>query len=485
MGMRMQAQAIHPKHQSRMALAKKQKLIIEPIAPTEFQQKIINCSTDLILPGGRGGGKSMGIAQKIAAKATLYGEKYRGLYVRKTYKGITDFEGICRKVFRSKCPGAKYHKTEKTWTFKNGALLYLDQLEHEKDYDKFQGRSFTDLIIDECGQYASPRLLDLLLSNLRGEAGLDLTRTLIANPGGVGHGWILKRYINGRTIGTGDVDAEPYIDDDTERECVTLTSTYLDNPTIDQAKYLQSLKSSTANDEELQRAYIDGDWNIARGAFFASVLEKSRTVVRLWRSLPPNWLHFLGMDYGTAAPCAIYLTAISPGAEWQGLYYPRGSVVLVDELYLSHPKDLSKGLHLTIPEQSERIKVFCQRWKISPLNGQNIADDACFSNDGRQSIADEFLKSGVRWKRAGKGDRLPGWEHLRTLMRQAGDRELPGLYVSESCKAWWELMPLVPRSEKNPWDVDTNANDHAADATRYICLVTLPSSKEQGTTAWG
>jgi len=160
-------------------------------------------------------------------------------------------------------------------------------------------------------------------------------------------------------------------------------------------------------------------------------------------------------------------------------------VILVDELYLSHPKDLSKGLHLTIPEQSERVKVFCQRWKISPQNGHNLADDACFAMDGRRSIADEFMKCGVRWKPAGKGDRLTGWEHLRTLMRQSGDRELPGLYVSESCKAWWELMPLVPRSEKNPWDVDTNANDHAADATRYISLVTLPSDKQQGGTAWG
>jgi hypothetical protein len=475
----MQAQAIHPKHQARMALAKKQKIVIEPIAPTEFQQKIIDCSVDLILPGGRGGGKSFGIAQKIAAKVAKYGESYRGLYVRKTYKGITDFEGICRKVFRSLCPGAKYHKTEKTWTFKNGATLELNQLEHDKDYDKFQGRSFTDLIVDECGQYASPRLLDLLLSNLRGEAGLDLTRTLIANPGGVGHGWLLKRYINNRSIG------EPYTDSDTERECVTLTSTYLDNPTIDQAKYLQSLKSSTANDEELQRAYVDGDWNIARGAFFASVLEKSRTLIPAWRSLPPNWLHFLGMDYGTAAPCAIYLAAISPGTEWQGLYYPRGSVILVDELYISHHKDFSKGLYLTIPQQSEQIKAFCQRWKISPQNGHSIADDACFSMDGRKSIADEFLSCGVRWKRAGKGDRLPGWEHLRTLMRQSGDRELPGLYVSESCKAWWELMPLVPRSEKNPWDVDTNANDHAADATRYISLVTLASDTRQGGAAWG
>jgi hypothetical protein len=421
----------------------------------------------------------MGIAQSIARKIARYGESYHGLYIRKTYKGVTDFEGICRKVFRSLCPGSRYNKTEKTWTFKNGATLELNQLEHEKDYDKFQGRSFTDLIVDECGQYSSPRILDLLLSNLRGEAGLNLTRTLIANPGGVGHGWILKRYISGRNPG------ELYVDSETERECVTLLSTYLDNPRIDQEKYRQSLISSTANDEELQRAYVDGDWNIARGAFFASVLEKSRSLVPRWRSLPPNWLHFLGMDYGTSSPCAIYLTAISPGGEWQGIYYPRGSVVLVDELYLSHPKDLSKGLYLTIPEQSERIKVFCQRWNISPLNGQSIADDACFSMDGRASIADDFLRAGVRWKRAGKGDRLPGWEHLRTLMRQAGDRELPGLYVSESCKAWWELMPLVPRDEKNPWDVDTKANDHAADATRYICLVTMPAPQKPGTVDWG
>jgi hypothetical protein len=452
---------------------------IIPIEPTPFQSQVIECPTDLILPGGRGGGKSFGVAQKIAQKVAEYREQYRGLYVRKTYKGISDFEGICRQVFRSESPGATYNKSEKIWAFKNGAILELNQLEHDRDYDKFQGRSFTDLIIDECGQYSSPRLLDLLLSNLRGPIGTQLTRTLIANPGGVGHGWIFRRYISGRENGV------PYEEADTKRPSVTLLSTYLDNPRIDQAKYLESLVSATANDEELQKAYIGGDWNIARGAYFATVLDKARSRVPAWRSLPTGWLRYLAMDYGTAAPCAIYLIAMSPGGDHQGCYYPRGSIVVAGELYISHPKDLSKGLHLTVPEQAELIKRFCQSWNISPANGRNLADDAIFAQDGRASIAEEFAKAGVRWQPAKKGSRIAGWEHMRSLMRQAGDRELPGLYISESCRAWWELMPLLQRDERHPSDVDSSGNDHAADATRYGCLISLHGADRQGATAWG
>jgi Phage terminase large subunit len=460
-------------------LPKKQELVVEPITPTEFQQRVINCTTDLVLPGGRGGGKSYGVAQKIADEVNQYGEDFCGLYIRKTYKGIKDFEGICRKVFRSLCPGARYQRTEKVWTFRNGATLELNQLEHEKDYDKFQGRSFSRIIVDEAGQYASPKLIDLLTSNLRGKKGIALSRILIANPGGVGHAWIMKRYINGRTPG------QVYFEPETERECMTLVSTYLDNPKIDQERYRKNLISATANDTELQRSYVDGDWNIARGAFFASVLDAARSKAPSWRSLPKNWMHFLGMDYGTAAPCAVYLAAISPGAEHEGKFYPRGSIVLADELYMAQPKDPSKGLFLTVPEQAELIKGFCQRWNISPQNGNNIADDACFSKDGRDSIAEEFQKAGVFWRAAKKGARLPGWEHLRTMMRQAGSVDLPGLYVTEACSVWWDVMPLVPRSEKNPWDVDTGANDHSADDTRYICLTTLPKDSVQAGTAWG
>lgn len=442
-----------------------QRIAATAILPSPFQQKIIDCPVDLVLPGGRGGGKSFGVAIRILRTIERYGADYQGVYIRKTYKGIQDFEKICRKVF-SKVRRAGYNKTDKLWTFPNGATLELSQLEHEKDYDKFQGRSFTEIIIDEAGQYTSPEILDLMLSNLRGRVGLPLSRIIIANPGGVGHQWILTRYISNRS------DGEVYFESESERRVITLNSTYLDNVNIDRDGYVQSLRSATANDAELRKAYIEGDWNIARGAYFATVLDRDRSTTPNWNAIPAGWKPFIGMDYGTAAPCAVYLAAISPGSTVNDRYYPRDSIVLLDELYLAQSDNPTKGLNLTIDVAADRIKSFCVRWGFNPRSIDNIADDACFATDGRDSIAALFLQSGVRFSPAKKGDRVSGWEHLRTMMLRADDFEQPGFYVSPRCPQFWAIVPTVPRSDRHPADVDTNANDHIADAVRYICLVT-------------
>jgi hypothetical protein len=430
-----------------------------------LQKRIIDTEDDLALMGGRGGGKSYGVAFRIAARANKYKKRYRGLYIRKSYDGIEDFEEVCRDVFAIHCPG-EYNSTKKLWRFKSGGILKFSQLEHDRDYRKFQGKTFIDLYIDEAGQFSSPVLLDRLLSNLRGHEGVPLRRTILANPGDVGHGWIYKRYINQRISG------ESYLEEESKRTVVTILSTYLDNTTLDREQYLSLLLSSTITDMELQKAYVKGDWNIARGAYFATVLDRDRSITPNWNAIPQGWRPFIGMDYGTAAPCAVYLAAISPGSTVNDTFYSRDSIALLDELYLAQSNNPIKGLNLTIDVAADRIKSFCGLWGFNPMSIDNIADDACFANDGRDSIAALFLQAGVRFSPAKKGDRISGWEHLRTMMFRAGNFEHPGLYVSPRCTQFWAMMPTVPRDESHPADVDTNANDHIADAVRYICLVT-------------
>lgn len=447
--------------------------------PSQFQQKIIDCPVDLVLPGGRGGGKSFGVVLRIANNIAQYGRDYRGLYIRQTYDGVEDFEGICQDIFLI-FPGAKYNIQKRVWKFPNGARLKIGQLELEKHYKKYQGQSYTELIIDEAGQYSSPHYLDLLVSNLRGRSGMRLCRVIVANPGGAGHQWIYERYIANRP------DGEIYYEPQTKRKVMTFNSTYRDNPNIDRQQYAELLETSTANDAELAKAFIDGDWNIARGAYFATVLDRDRSTIPNWASVPQGWTPLIGMDYGTAAPCAIYLAAISPGSTVDDRYYPKDSIALLDELYLCQPNDPSKGLNLTIDRAADQIKYFCSQWRHNPLSKNNIADDAIFASDGRDSIASLFLQEGVRFSPAKKGHRVSGWEHLRTMMRRAGDREFPGFYVSPRCSYFWKLVPLVPRDDRCPSDVDSKANDHIADAARYISLsVRRDEPQEIGSPGFG
>jgi phage terminase large subunit len=454
---------VNSKYVSALDPSKSNRLEFEQrVTPSEFQTRIINHSgSDLILPGGRGGGKSYGTALRIIKRVKTLGIDYQGLFFRKTMKGVRDFKKVTQIVFPLKYPGSKLNSADNVWKFPNGATLELDQLETMSDYEKFQGRSFTDISADEAAQYASPDLIDLMFSNLRARSGVQVSFTLIANPGNAGHGWFFERYVQGRTPGV------PYLEPATERLCTTYPSTYKDNGAINQDEYLKSLTSATANDADLRKAYILGDWNIARGAFFGSVLDKSRSQVPPVQSLLGGWSVFLSMDYGTAAPCAIYLMAESPGGFVNGLWFPPNSILVFGELYLAQDKNNGKGLGLTIPEQASRIKEFCAYYGHNALSSANVADDACFADDGRSSIADEFKANGVAFSRAHKKDRLSGWESVRTLLRQAGSPDVPGLYVTADCTYFWKIFPTIPRDPKKLWDVDTKSNDHIGDAIRY------------------
>ena len=86
------------------------------------------------------------------------------MYIRKTYKGLADFELLTRELFGMVYgTDARYNGAEHVWRFPNGAFLEFGQLESHADYAKYQGRSFTLLMADECGQFATPDLLDIVV----------------------------------------------------------------------------------------------------------------------------------------------------------------------------------------------------------------------------------------------------------------------------------------------------------------------------------
>lgn len=121
-----------------------------------FQERVLLLpeELDVFCGGGRGGGKSYGLALVCLRHVEQYGDKARILYLRRTYKGLADFELICRELFGTVYnTAARYNAAEHVWRFPAGGYLELGQLESHADYTKYQGRSFTLLIVDEAGQY--------------------------------------------------------------------------------------------------------------------------------------------------------------------------------------------------------------------------------------------------------------------------------------------------------------------------------------------
>ncbi|MBF7694545.1 phage terminase large subunit [Acinetobacter rathckeae] len=430
----------------------------------EFQSKVmaIPDGVDIALLGGRGGGKSYCVALLILRHIELYKEQARCLFIRKTYKGLADFELICREVFGMVYgSGARYNQTEHVWRFPNGAYLELGQLESYTDYTKYQGRSFNLLVVDEAGQFSDPSLLDLMRSNLRGSTNVPIRMVVSANPAGVGHQWIAKRYVfNGHSAWL------PFDEPKSKRKWIHAPSTFSGNHFIDREQYHEQLTASCPDDPELLKAWIDGNWAVNRGAYFASVLDENRNMIEEWKEVPEGWGTYLAHDFGSSAPSATLVIAESYGDTVNGRYYPKGSLVVIDELVTCKRDNFNVGLGWTVPTLAEEVKKMCAYWDIRPYG---VADDAIFAKTGHHtgSIADEFKNEGVRFDPAKKADRITGWNILRRLLSDAGKPDRAGLYISQSCKYLWETLPMLARDDKRPEDMASDGPDHAADALRY------------------
>jgi hypothetical protein len=96
------------------------------------------------------------------------------------------------------------------------------------------------------------------------------------------------------------------------------------------------------------------------------------------------------------------------------------------------------------------------------------------TDTGSRSIADTMREHGVLWEEADKkpGSRKNGWERIREMFAASAcpAPELPGLWVFDTCRQFIRTVPLLPRDDKKPDDIDTSAEDHIGDESRYRVL---------------
>jgi hypothetical protein len=80
----------------------------------------------MFLGGGRGGGKSYALALLCLRHVAEYGRLARILYLRRTYKGMADFELLTRELFGEVYGSqARYNASEHVWMFAQGGYLEL------------------------------------------------------------------------------------------------------------------------------------------------------------------------------------------------------------------------------------------------------------------------------------------------------------------------------------------------------------------------
>lgn len=417
------------------------------------QHALIDCPLSEVLYGGaRGGGKTDGVLGKYALKAERYGKGFNAVFFRKEMPQQDDLIERAKDIYLP--IGAEWHEQQKRFTFAAGGRVRFRPLENVQDAQKYQGQNLSDAAVEEAGNYESPAPIDMLFGALRSVSGVPVQLILTANPGGAGHHWLKARYIDPaplgmkilmRRLGNGKDHPYCYIPSRVSNNRLLLAQ---DPGYVDRLHLVGS--------PELVKAWLEGDWNVIAGAFFPE-FSIARHVVQPF-AIPPEWVKFRAMDWGSAKPFSVGWYAVADGST----NIRRGCLVKYREWYGASAPNV--GLKMTAEEVGFGIM---QRSGDETYN-YDMIDPAAWQEDGGPSIAERIHKAtGIRFSKA-DNKRLPGWDQVRARLK--GEEEHPMLVLFPTCVHTIRTLPTLQHDSVKAEDVDTDAEDHAGDETRYACM---------------
>lgn len=430
---------------------------------------------ELLYGGAAGGGKTDWLIAEALAVLLEFPGAAAALF-RRTMPQLDELGGITYRLLdRLPQPQvASYNAVKHVWQFRNGSRLRLAACARDADVTKYQGAEWALVGFDQLEQFTEFQYTYLLhrlrqsgaVAAAMAAAGYTPKAIGSANPGGVGHGWVKRRWIDPFPTG-----GQPFRPAPTAEVPQPLTRAFIpaklaDNEANVDPGYRRQLEALTG---DTRKAMLDGDWNVYAGQRFREfrtgvhVIDPERLPLPIGRGIP----RAIGIDYGLDAPfCALW-----------GAKLADDLVVVYRELYRAE---------LTPEAQARLILDSEARGERGPSRPVPAAlDPACWARNpddlrpapkvdaGKAgtpappgSIAGKYQAAGLPVRRA-HNDRLAGVADVADRLRVRPDG-FPRLLIYSTCTNLIRTLPELPRSQKRPEDVDTNAEDHAYDALRYL-----------------
>ena len=390
------------------------------------------------------------------------------LLVRRSTEELRELISVSKQLYPKAIPGIKFMERDKTWVAPSGATLWMSYLDRDDDVMRYQGQAFNWIGFDELTQWPSPYAWNYMRSRLRSTraSGLPLYMRATSNPGGPGHQWVKRTFIDPQTPNNsfsatdenGNViswpkghsrEGEPLF----KRKFIP--ATLFDNPYLsDDGLYEANLLSLP---EHQRRQLLEGDWDINEGAAFPEFNRRDHVIDPY--DIPSNWTRFRACDYGYGSYTGVLWFTVVPGSE---------QLVVYRELYVSKvtATDLADIILEIEQEAGEKIRY-------------GVLDSSLWHNRGDTgpSLAEQMIMKGCRWRPSdrSKGSRVAGKNELHRRLQIDEFTEEPRLVFFNTCTDTISQVPSLPLDKNNPEDVDTHAEDHLYDALRYG-VMTRPRS---------
>ncbi len=434
---------------------------------------------DAVYGGARGGGKTDATLGEFALHQQRYGRNAKGLLVRRNLPALLPTIERAKDIYTQM--GATWQEAKSRFVFASGATLAFRYLDRDADAESYQGHDYTRVYVEELTQFAIPGPVDKLKATLRSAHGVPCCFRATCNPGGPGHAWVKDRYIN---PGSGVV-----VTHDNGLRQMFIQAKLSDNRLLDLTDPTYRARLALSGSDALVRAWLDGDWNVIEGAFFDK-WSSVRNIVKPF-ALPAHWTRLRSFDWGYAAPFSVgWWAVVSDDYQAGAITLPRGAMVRYREWYGSTGKP-NEGLRLDAEAVAKGI---LERERGDTIQTA-VGDPAIFAENGGPSIGERMRKAGVSFRpadntRVGKLGAVSGWDQVRARIK--GDERGPMLAVFDTCRDFIRTVPVLQHDPGRAEDLDTSAEDHAADECRYACLarplvgkVNPPPDKPSDLACWG
>jgi hypothetical protein len=442
------------------------------LEPTHLQLSFIaSAAKETLYGGARGGGKTFAVVLDWLVHSEGFGRLAKGIVFRRTLVELDDFIEKSKDILIA--AGHSWMEGKKQFISPKGAILRCRYLDNDNDAALYQGHEYTRVYVEEIGNFPNESPVRKLLSTLRSGHGVPCQLKATANPGGAGHTWVKARYIDPAAAMT------PFSQDGGKTYRVYIPAKLTDNPHLmkNDPEYIEMIRQ--AGNDELVKAWLDGDWDVVVGQYFKEFRRDKHVIPTA--KLPDSWtVRYRSHDWGSARPFANYWQAVADGQPIPGVdrIIPRGALVLYRELYGWNGTP-NQGCRWTsgqvgaaiVKAESEGVNE--DRRIITDNNGLHKIDPATFATNGGPSIAEEMAKVGAWFTRAdnrrvaGTGA-LGGWDQVRK--RLIGEEDNPMIFFMDCCTHLLRTLPVLPCDSVMLDDIDTAAEDHAADAVRYGCM---------------
>ena len=166
------------------------------------------------------------------------------------------------------------------------------------------------------------------------------------------------------------------------------------------------------------------------------------------------------MDWGSAAPFSVGWWSVV--GERRG-DLERGCLVRYREWYGAGPT--GHGLKLS----NDEIAAGIRERSGNETYAYSVLDPSAFQAHGGPTIAEQFYRNGVQFrmadnKRVSQRGAMGGWDQMRNRLK-AGM-----IACFSTCKDSIRTIPVLQHDQARTEDLDTDAEDHAADEWRYACM---------------